>query len=553
MQRWITQLSVIALMLALMGLIPVQAQENLLTSPGFETNYSGRTGRGDFNFPAGWDGWYTEAPRSEAWMNQPPNAFPHTSFFKYSGTSALSISKGGGTFTAAAFQEVSDIPAGAIVRGSAFVLLENGSGSNAQVRIGVGSNIGSNVNGAITWSSWMTNLNNYQQISVDHVATGGSVTIVIYATQTWPNDPNAVYIDEASLVIVGEGEAPADSSTGDSGSVDVPAPPAQSAEVGFVAPQDTEEDDGIVHTVGSGDTLASIAVAYGVSVDDLLNLNGLDRGTFLQIGQVIVVSTPEPTEEPEVEAPPVEETAAQPEETSVEPVETEAVEEPTQSFGAVITEFTETPESEPTTEPEVDAESTEDVTSDGTPTDIPNTATPAPTAPVAEAAVQGVNPTELDPGICVRIFEDDNQNGVLEPAEPTLAGGVIVVNDGDGAERDRHTTDGSEPFCFDTLEAGRYTLNVTAPEGYGLTTSDILRVNLEDGATVSVQFGAKAGLEALAIPTVNTSSLTQEPEPQTGTISDDPDISDLSGLLVFGLAGVVLVIGLGASLLLRGR
>jgi len=542
-QPWLKRSVIIALLAGVMSLLPVQAQSNLLTNPGFESDYSGRMGRGDFNFPAGWGGWFTTAPQTEAWMNQPPNAFPHTSYFKYGGSSSLSISKGSGTFTAAAYQEVGDIPAGAVLRGTAQVLIENNSGSNAQVRIGIGSNVGSNVNGAITWSGWATQLNDFQQVSVEHTATGGSVTLFIYATQTWPNDPNAVYFDDASLTIIGEGEAPSGNDDGDSSGGNTNT--GGQSGVAFVSPQDNNEDDGIEHTVVSGDTISSIAVAYGVSVDNILELNSLDRGSFLQIGQVLTIATPEPDassqaaddgEDESDEADATEESEATAEVTD----EPDAEETEERSFGAVITEFTETPE--------------DDSTPENTPTatEIPDTPTPAPPAPVAEADAQGANPIELDPGICVRVFDDNNQNGVLEAGEPNLVEAVIVVVDSDDAERENYTTDGeSEPFCFDDLEAGRYTLTATAPEGYGLTTAPILRVNLEDGETISVNFGAKQGLEVLTIPTVDTNRPTLEPEPETGAISNDNDLSDYSGLIAFGLAGAVLVIGMGASLLMR--
>jgi LysM repeat protein len=60
----------------------------------------------------------------------------------------------------------------------------------------------------------------------------------------------------------------------------------------------TPRPDGtIVHIVESGDTLLGIANRYGVSVDELLALNGLERTTILTIGQNIVIAflTPTPT------------------------------------------------------------------------------------------------------------------------------------------------------------------------------------------------------------------------------------------------------------------
>lgn len=556
MRRWTGRSILITMTLSLLSLLPVQAQQNLLQNPGFESGYSGRMGRGDFNFPDAWDGWFTDAPHNEAWMNVPPTGYPHNGPFRRSGTNAQSIAKGGGSFTAAALQRVPNIPAGAVVRGSAWVYIENNDGTNAQVRIGIGSNVGTNVYGAVTWSQWEKRLNGQQQISIDHVATGGEVTIFIYATQTWPNDPNAVYIDDASLTIIGEGEVPADDGGGDT-VVEVSAP--EPSGVAFVVPQDSGEDGGIVHVVSSGDTLSSISVAYGVSVDDILALNGLDSSSFLQLGQELTIVTPEPIQAEPTEAP---EATQDPEATedSPSPVQTEeAVEEtviesqdPEATVavsGPVITEFTETPTDAPTETP------AESPTPSNTPTEtpIPDTATPAPTAPVAEGEAQGVDPTTLELGICIGIFEDDNQNGVLEAGEAYLANGLVGLNGSEDEELESYLTDGeSEPFCFNGLEAGRYSLKGIAPDGYGLTTSPVLRVNLEEGETVTVRFGAKQGLEVLAIPTIDTRPTIAPP--QTDTVSDNQnDLMEFSGLIVFGLAGAVLVFGFGASLLMRRR
>jgi LysM repeat protein len=560
MRRWTGRSVLITITLCLLSFLPVQAQQNLLQNPGFESGYSGRMGHGDFNFPSGWDGWFTDAPHTEAWMNVPPTGYPHNGPFRRSGTNSQSIAKGGGTFTAAALQRVPDIPAGAVVRGSAWVFIENNDGTNAQVRIGVGSNVGTNVYGAITWSGWEKRLNGQQQISIDHIATGGEVTIFIYATQTWPNDPNAVYIDDASLTIVGEGDVPVESEGGEDNTVVEVSPPDPSG-VAFVVPQGSEDDGAIIHIVGSGDTLSSISVAYGVSVDEILALNGLSKSSFLQPDQRLIISIPEPTPvEPESQPTEVEtediiapvetEDAEATEETVVDTDEAQATIE---IAGPIVTGGAEVPTQNATDAPtETPAESPTPSTTP-TETPIPDTATPAPTAPVAEADAQDVDPTTLKPGICVGVFEDSNQNGVLEAGDVYLANGLISLNDSNDEELESYLTDGeSEPFCFDGLDAGRYSLKGIAPDGYGITTSPILRVNLEDGETVTVRFGAKQGLEVFAIPTVDTRP-TEAPS-ETDRVSDDQnDLMEFSGLIVFGLAGVVLVFGFGASLLMRRR
>lgn len=376
MRRWINLNLVMLVMMCLMSVLPVNAQGNLLSNSGFESNFSGR-GRGDFNFAENWGGWFTESPRNDSWMNLPPNAFPHTSYYKYGGAAAQSISKGGGTFTAAAYQEVGGIPAGAIVRGSAFVFIENSSKAESMVRVGVGSNVGDNpFGGDVTWSPWMTTLTQYQQISVDHVAAGGNVTIFIYATQKWPNDPNAVYIDDAALVIVGDSanlpenqteDNSGDDSGGDDQASSVPAsvPPAvQSGGVAFVRPQNNNLREGITHTVNSGDTLASIATGYGVNMNEIMSLNGLDKSSILQIGQVLTIATPDPNA-PEPTVAPTATPEATPDNSEFLPVATEEVtsevnqptdNQPTVNTDVVLAGDTTTTTDETTGEPAITQE-----------------------------------------------------------------------------------------------------------------------------------------------------------------------------------------------------
>ena len=68
------------------------------------------------------------------------------------------------------------------------------------------------------------------------------------------------------------------------------------AETGVPASWPTPRADGaIVHVVEADDTLIWIAVRYGVSVEELLALNGLERSTILRIGQEIIVAVVPPT------------------------------------------------------------------------------------------------------------------------------------------------------------------------------------------------------------------------------------------------------------------
>lgn len=53
------------------------------------------------------------------------------------------------------------------------------------------------------------------------------------------------------------------------------------------------------YTVKQGDTIGAIAVQFGVSMQSILDLNGLSPDTPLQISQIIKVPQPTPTETPE--------------------------------------------------------------------------------------------------------------------------------------------------------------------------------------------------------------------------------------------------------------
>ena len=56
----------------------------------------------------------------------------------------------------------------------------------------------------------------------------------------------------------------------------------------LTAAQAQDKED-LIHTVGPGDTLISIANNYGVTLEDLLALNSLDPDAYLQIGQRLIV------------------------------------------------------------------------------------------------------------------------------------------------------------------------------------------------------------------------------------------------------------------------
>jgi hypothetical protein len=101
---------------------------------------------------------------------------------------------------------------------------------------------------------------------------------------------------------------------------------------------------------------------------------------------------------------------------------------------------------------------------------------------------------------------------------------------------------------------GDYVAAATAPDGYGLTTAAQLSLRVQAGVTTNARFGAAQGVEVAAAPPPEAEAVGE------GTIIEavaEPDptaqLLQISGLIVFALAALVMVSGIGAALLLRRR
>lgn len=524
MQRWMSVLLLITVLVVASGALAQGG--NLLQDPGFEGEYTNR-GRADLNVPAPWGLWYSEVPHNEMWQNLPPVAFPHPGPGPnpHGGTKAFNFNKGFATYTAAIYQQVS-VPDGSNVTASAWAQLKTcnipegfdncGSAveSGAYTRIGIDPNGGTNpYDSDVVWSPSALPHDRWDQMTVSATATGATVTLFLFTTQEWPAELNSVYWDDASLSIGGAGGAAAAPVNDAQGTPLATVPPPPPAEVGFVTAQTPQPDGSIVHTIQAGDTIDSIAVAYGLTRAQLLALNPLANPRIIQIGQQLILR-------------------AAPESTA----EVGASSEETDGAG--------TPNSEAT--PEVTEEP-------ATPALLPEDMPPAPIVSVASGEVlPALDPAAELASVCVFLFEDLNQNRLQEMGEDLLEGGSITLLMDDSAV-DEYTTDGvTEPHCFGDLESGEYTAVAVAPDGYGLTTADQLKVRAAAGTEVTLAFGAAEGVALAALPPAASAEATADPQPPVEVTAANP-LNDNLGLIVFGAAGVVLVIGMGASLALRRR
>jgi LysM repeat protein len=333
-------------------------------------------------------------------------------------------------FTAIAYQQVAGVAAGTklhfTVWGNVYTCNKTNSciennipyrisdkASGARERIGIDPNGGIDPNAAsVVWSSFISPFDVYQQFGIDATAASSNgVTVYLYATQSVGLLLNYAYWYGASL------------QTGGSGGVSG-TPAAQYAP--SVKTQAPQRDGSIVHVVGAGDTLSTIAVAYNVPVDQIRKLNNLSVDSkYLQIGQKLIIKN-----------------ASGDTGTGV------ATAVPTTLTGASAIDDTTA----------LNAQSL----------------APSPTTPSGTT-------------ICAVVFLDTNQNRIVDDGENKLSDVPVMLNAND-ADAQSLNTDVNGTACFAIANAGSYTVSV-APNGYVSTTAAQIEVEARVGTMLQVSFG----------------------------------------------------------------
>jgi LysM repeat protein len=129
------------------------------------------------------------------------------------------------------------------------------------------------------------------------------------------------------------------------------------------------------------------------------------------------------------------------------------------------------------------------------------TATPAPqnnvpaAAPTATSlpatAVAMIEPSGKTQ-ICVRAFNDQNADGVMERSDELVKDTLFHISDRSGNPIVSYTSDGmSEPHCFASLKPGDYLVSVEAAPSTQPTSDQRWSVILNQGTSASVDFGSR--------------------------------------------------------------
>jgi len=140
--------------------------------------------------------------------------------------------------------------------------------------------------------------------------------------------------------------------------------------------------------------------------------------------------------------------------------------------------------------------------------------------------------------LCVILYDDVNGDSIRQEEETSIPGGAISVNNRSGSVSETTQTGGGlDPFCFEELPEGEYTISVAIPAGYNPTTVTNYALRLNAGDETFIDFGAQA----------NTEAAIEAPTP-TGS-GRSPLLGIIGGLFLLAGIGVAVF----ASRLMRSK
>ncbi len=311
--------ALIAACFAPLGLVnarSIQPQSGeLLVNPGFEDPFV-EQGSADRSVANGWQAWYVtpdDVNYPLSCSGSDPNCKPyrvpvyHASQPQNPQVPPRAISgnsqQWGATyavFIAGVYQAVGNLTPGTQLRFSAYTQgfnCDNDRGcfgpagrygysyepGDMQTRVGIDPTGGTNAFAStVVWSSFANPLDAFVQQSVEAVAQSDKATVFIWSSPTYPEKHTDIYVDNASLVAVGQGAVPATT----------PTQPA-----GTPGPTLTIPPGTTTYTVVAGDTLAAIAQRFNLTLDQILALNPqIADPSAIQVGQVVNVAGQAPTQ-----------------------------------------------------------------------------------------------------------------------------------------------------------------------------------------------------------------------------------------------------------------
>jgi LysM repeat protein len=301
---------------------------NLLVNPGFESPYSKQCCHTDPNyFPntpidevqvaAGWLGWWLQPgldaahPESCERIVGPCKAWHRPEWREANcgaacagrwrtGDNAQKYFTFWSLHDAGMYQQVSGIRPGALLRFNTFM---QGWSTNANygpsdyaqsmhLRVGIDPTGGTNPYSAnVIWSPPGESFDAWGLFQVEAVARASTVTVFTRSTPVYPIQHVDVYVDDASLVVVGGGGA-AIAPAGRPANAPL-APTPRPTTAGNIVPGEVRPtasaDGNIYYVIRPGDTLTHIAARFGTTVARLKQLNGWTGNVIIYSGRTMII------------------------------------------------------------------------------------------------------------------------------------------------------------------------------------------------------------------------------------------------------------------------
>ncbi len=362
-------MTTVLLMTMLLGMAPVvsraarepaplrQEGSNLLSNPGFEADWgveqSHRTivfpgGGGSYEqqignifTPPGWVTWFRHDAGNwdqpeviDAWVHQDARRVRN-------GQKAIKLFTFWRKHDAGFYQTIEGLEPGTSVQFSAYAQAWTCDEDNEDAtscgdpwamvfKVGIDPQGGNNpFSGNVAWSGDQNSPDQHSLIGPVSAQVGpeGKVTVFLRSTAKYGYKHMDAYWDDASLVTTAPGIPPTSTPPPESTPLPEPDTPTPGPSPTPLPTATPRPDGATVHVVESGETLYGIALRYGVSADQIRELNpgSIGPNDLIQTGQELVISVsgeaatatplPEPTTatpegEPEATPSPTEEPAA---------------------------------------------------------------------------------------------------------------------------------------------------------------------------------------------------------------------------------------------------
>lgn len=306
----------LALILTIFSFIsPVAAQQgtNLLQNGGFEGEYVAIGGDPSLQLAPSWQPWSLPPPAgAPSSVNLRPDYQPAPTTRVRSGSAAQEYNTFFATHDGGVYQRV-PVTSGAELRFSVFVYVWSSATfedpdqsiqpQDVTVQVGIdprgGQDGGSD---AVIWSDPTTFYDEYRELSVEAEAQGTAVTVFVRTNPQGAVGVNNVYVDDASLVQIGDApEDPTPTPEGDGGEeTNEPEETDDEPDEPTATPTRTPDPDiddefpgRVNYTVQAGDTVLGIATQFNSSVEAIIEANGLNDAGFITVGQELVIPVPQ--------------------------------------------------------------------------------------------------------------------------------------------------------------------------------------------------------------------------------------------------------------------